>query len=129
VERVERGRERGEPAWLLLLVGWMAGEAALDGPLAAPPPARPPRSPPALADASPRELRALPGIGETRALAIARERWRARSSGLGRAAPLDLEAVPGIGPKTVEAIEAWLRERSGAAEAGGAEEAPRIPPR
>jgi hypothetical protein len=81
----------------------MACEAARRAAL--PPDAAPePRAPIALHRSSPRDLRALPGIGETRALAIARERWRVRSTG----EALDLEALPGIGPETVAALEAWL---------------------
>lgn len=48
-----------------------------------------------------RELRRLPGIGPTRALAIVRARW----DGL-RGGPSAWIAIPGIGPATVEAAGA-----------------------
>lgn len=85
--------ERALPAWLWLLAGFVALEGAR---AAAPPPA--PRfelgaEPPArsLARLSPRELRRLPGIGQTRALAYARLRWSSPGTP-------PLEAVRGIGP-------------------------------
>lgn len=53
---------------------------------------------------SPRELRGLPAIGPTRALAIARARWdRALTGG-----PEAWEDIPGIGPETVRAIRSAL---------------------
>jgi Helix-hairpin-helix domain len=53
---------------------------------------------------SPRELRHVPGIGQARALAIARTRWQESASrDLGF-----LERVPGIGPDTAKRIKAWL---------------------
>lgn len=55
----------------------------------------------------PRELRRLPRIGQTRALAIARDRWeRGTRGGLGA-----LERVSGIGPETVKQVREWLKER------------------
>ncbi len=62
------------------------------------------RGPPELGTASPRELRALPGIGETRAVAIARSRFEDGPI----ARPEDLERIPGIGPATVERVRAVL---------------------
>jgi DNA uptake protein ComE-like DNA-binding protein len=59
---------------------------------------------PRLEAASPRELRALPGIGETRALAIARARFEQG----GLAGPGALERIRGIGPATVERVRAAL---------------------
>jgi hypothetical protein len=53
---------------------------------------------------SPRELRGLPGVGETRALAIARARWE---DGL-RGGPEAYDSIPGIGPETVRAIREWI---------------------
>ena len=67
-----------------------------------------PAPPPAVLDprsAPPRELRRLPGIGEARAIAIARLRWERGG------APLYLGEVPGVGPGTVAAVRAWLEER------------------
>ncbi len=56
---------------------------------------------------SARELRALPGIGETRANAIVRARHSGEISGSAES----LERVHGIGPETVRAIAAELKER------------------
>jgi len=108
-----RGRE---PWWALVLVGWMALGAARQAGWWSP--TWNAREAPAVAvdDApeasndiermSARELRRLPGLGEVRALALVRDRWRRRSTG----EPLDLEGLPGIGPKTAQRI----REASGA---------------
>jgi DNA uptake protein ComE-like DNA-binding protein len=52
---------------------------------------------------SARDLRRLPGIGPTRALAIARARWQE-----GWRDPASWEAISGIGRETVRAIEAAL---------------------
>jgi hypothetical protein len=103
------------PAWLALCAGWLVAASVLEG-HAAPPVAarfaeRMPegfgRLPARLADWSPRELRRLPGIGPTRALAIA----RARSPERPASRPEDFDRVPGIGPATVAAIRAWLAAR------------------
>jgi hypothetical protein len=53
---------------------------------------------------SPRELRRLPAIGSTRALAIARARWERGLTG----GPEAWEDIPGIGPETVRAIRRAL---------------------
>lgn len=55
--------------------------------------------------AAPRELRRLPGIGESRAIAIARLRWQRGGE------PLFLGDVPGIGESTVAEVRAWLEAR------------------
>lgn len=60
-----------------------------------------------LSSASARELRSLPGIGATRALAIAAARWR---NG-GRMSLEELDRIPGIGPETRAGIAEALRER------------------
>lgn len=57
-----------------------------------------------------RELRALPGIGATRALAIVRARFE---RGL-RGGPAAWDRLPGIGDKTIEGVERAL-ERARAA--------------
>jgi len=57
---------------------------------------------------SPRELRRLPGIGPTRALAIARARWELGLSG----GPESWVRLHGIGPETVAAIQRHL-DRAG----------------
>jgi DNA uptake protein ComE-like DNA-binding protein len=49
----------------------------------------------------------LPGIGQARALAIARERWRSRTT----PAFATLERVPGIGPETARQAREWLESR------------------
>jgi hypothetical protein len=56
----------------------------------------------------PRELRLLPGIGQTRALAIARERWNGRERGAAGGLA-DLVRIPGIGPQTQEQVRQWFR--------------------
>lgn len=52
---------------------------------------------------SPRELRVLPGIGEARALAIARACWERGHLSVG-----DLDSIPSIGEATVARVRAWL---------------------
>lgn len=117
----EERSERGEPAWLLALAGWMLARAlvALAIPrgateLEAFPGERAPPLPPLvdalrsgknaieLSRSPPRELRRLPGIGRRRAVDLAQARFER-----GDGEPLDLQAIPGIGPK----IEARVRER------------------
>lgn len=56
--------------------------------------------------ASPRELRRLPGIGETRALEIVRDRWARKASG----APLEWGSIRGVGPLTERRILEALAE-------------------
>ena len=57
---------------------------------------------------SPRELRRLPAIGPTRALAIIHARWELGLTG----GPEAWEDIPGIGPETVRAIRNALDARS-----------------
>jgi hypothetical protein len=105
---------RDEPLWVLLLVGWLATETVLDRRRAQPTAAtaaleqfsdRPARPDPTRAP--PRELRRLPGIGEARALAIARARWERGADG----GELRLEDVPGIGPLTARNVERFLADQ------------------
>ena len=56
-----------------------------------------------------RELRILPGIGETRALAILTARAARRRAGLDPT--FDWSTVHGIGPRTLERVEGWFCER------------------
>ena len=63
---------------------------------------------------SPRELRNFPGIGERRAIAIARARWEHASS----PDPLFLDQIEGIGSKTVESVAQFLSEQAAGAAAG-----------
>lgn len=89
----------------LFLVGWFVvvlAQAARDRARADVGCHAPSGQPLRLENASPRELRRLPGIGEVRALEIARERWLRRGSG----EPLDLASLPGIGATTAERVAA-----------------------
>lgn len=113
------------PFWFWLLLGFCLARGALRVPVAEsasvihalPHPqesrlshdARPPCA---------RELRAIPGIGQQRALGIVRARWEAEREGL----PFELEQVSGIGPAIAWQISAWTaREglRCGEAARGG----------
>jgi hypothetical protein len=90
----------------------LRSEAPQDEPTEPPPAASRPdgdAEPPdrALERMGPRALRRLPGVGQARALAIARARWETGSEG-GIAA---LERIPGIGPETVKEIRGWLEKR------------------
>ncbi len=55
----------------------------------------------------PRELRRLPGVGRTRAIAAARARWEHDP----KDGPLAWSDVDGIGEKTEKRVTAWLLER------------------
>lgn len=100
------------PAWLCLFAGWLLASTQLRQPgpdlhvVAARAPA------PLLAPSldpdrmPPRDLRRLPGIGERRALAIARARWE---RGL-RGGPEAWDSIPGIGPETIRRIREFLAE-------------------
>jgi hypothetical protein len=55
---------------------------------------------------SPRELRALPGIGKTRAVDIAKARWAAPNE-----AKFDMRVVPGIGEVTAKRASEFLSGR------------------
>lgn len=118
---------------MLALVGWLAADLGLRGweptleadrrleaargPLPDALPGSPPRTdPPALDGMSPRELRLVPGVGEGRALAFARARWR-RGRG---AEPLRPSEVPGVGEVTERRVREWLRAREGQMERPGA---------
>jgi competence protein ComEA len=101
------------PAWMFCLAGCLLATALLELLPREPPEAalraRMPdgfldEGPPDLQRASPRQLRALPGIGETRALAIARSR---REEGPIQGAA-DLERIRGIGPATAGRVRAAL---------------------
>jgi hypothetical protein len=111
---VQRRRDRGrpQPVWLLALMGWLAADAVAaslfrggievaESPL------------PEISRMSPRQLRRLPGIGEGRAVAIARARWEQGW----KPGPLLLSDVPGVGPHTQEQVRSWL-EAAGSATTG-----------
>ena len=68
-----------------------------------------PNGPIDLNRSSARELRTLPSIGPTRAVAIVRSRW-----GDGPfAGPAELDRIPGIGPETTKRVsEYFARERA-----------------
>jgi hypothetical protein len=99
-----------EPAWLLFLAGWLAIDVLR--PSAAGRVMGPARGgPPDLTRMSPRELRRLPGIGETLAIAIAEARWEHGD----KPYPLFLSDVAGIGERTAERVRQWLEEHGGPA--------------
>ena len=110
MEHDERRSGAIAPAWMLAFAGWLgastelasrreeADPAAVEARI--PDAARAAGGPRALDEFSSRELRALPGIGTTRALAIVRARW---DEGL-RGAPDAWDAVRGIGAETLRAI-------------------------
>jgi len=102
-----RGQGFDAPVWFccgLLLLGAAGApaerraRAPIEGLVPAPRPAR--MDPDALTT---RELRALPGIGPARALAVVRARW----DGL-RGGPAAWLALPGIGEATVGAASGYL---------------------
>ncbi|MEE8467157.1 MAG: helix-hairpin-helix domain-containing protein [Planctomycetota bacterium] len=97
-----------------MLLGWLSGAALLagaDGPAALPSSAADctlecaPLPAPAPA---PRTWRSVPGIGRTRALALARAVWEA---GVRDPRSLDLTQVPGVGEVTAARARAWLGAR------------------
>jgi hypothetical protein len=106
------------PAWLLVLAGWLTADAALALRTGAEPFRIAPGVPGGtagvrdasgfLASASPRELRQLPGLGERRATASARERWRRGHA----AGPPPLEDIAGIGPTIAARVARALAERA-----------------
>lgn len=116
---------RPTPVWAWVVLGWLAGRLARDaarGPLHANEAALAfvraarEREGPGLEEARRarsldrvcvRELRALPGIDEARALDIARVRWERDWS----AGPLRLSAIHGIGETTETAVAAWFAGR------------------
>lgn len=101
------------PAWIWTLAGLLFAAAVFEARPARFAPAAieartpagfAPQGPLVLQRAAPRELRALPGIGETRAREIARSRFEdgpIDSAG-------DLERLHGIGPATVARVRAFL---------------------
>lgn len=78
---------------------WKREARAVSGPTSAclPTPADPRRP-------APRELRGIPGVGDRRAVDLARARWL-HDPARGPFRPSD---VPGIGPRTERAVAAWL---------------------
>lgn len=138
-----RPRRRRDDAWALLLVGALAADALWLDTLARTDRTAVRSSPehgatgrdraevgvPDPASASPRELRALPGIGETRAIAIADARWR-----LPPGHSKTLSDLPGIGPVTEQRVRALLDhaaadvlDTTGAADATGRSDAAGAP--
>lgn len=90
---------------LASLVAWRERAADERAHIALPPPARDPAADVLdLARWSARELRALPGLGERRAVAIV----RARAAGAITGDVAELDVLRGIGPETVRAIRAEL---------------------
>jgi len=106
------------PLWSLALCGAIAASAAqrvVCAPRDSPRAGRPRPPPAALSQLSARQLRALPGIGEQRALALVEARWR-RAPG---DPPLYLHDLPGIGPAVESAVRAALAAGLGAAQRPG----------
>jgi hypothetical protein len=114
----EDGSNAGGGAWAWLLAGWLLAAVRVpasssvgddDGMRARIPEREAQRHAPIeLARLSPRELRSLPGIGESRALAIARECWERGRLDVG-----ELDSVPSIGEGTVERVRAWIERAEG----------------
>jgi hypothetical protein len=98
-------RRAPTPGWLALLFGWLATQALLAG---AGPPAQG-RAPPRGDPLAPRVLRGWPGIGETRALAVAEALWEHPPDG----PPLYLADVPRVGLATEEGVRTWLEGEPG----------------
>jgi len=104
---MEGARERPIPLWALALAGWMLAAALRErSTVTEREPAPPVRlvHPGALGHLSARELRALPGLGEKRALALVDARWE-RSPG---DPPLLLGDLAGIGGVVESAVRAAL---------------------
>lgn len=99
------GRGSPTPAWLALLIGWLAAQALLAEAAPGPQGRAPPRGDPL----APRALRSWPGIGETRALAVAEVLWEHPPDG----PPLYLADVPWVGLATEEGVRAWLEGERG----------------
>lgn len=93
--------------WAALCLGWLLGARVLPGrtPLE---PSLPPFEAlaPDLVGAAPRALRRVPGVGERRALELARARWAHDPS----TGPFDPEVARGVGPATARALSVWLAE-------------------
>ena len=62
---------------------------------------------------SARALRRLPGVGDTRARAVAEARWSGRSRGAPLPESFSWSAVHGVGPLTEEKVRAWFAARGG----------------
>ena len=120
-ERIQPDSRSSEPAWPFLVAGYLFGAAVIGVPSRIERPATcDVRVPDTARDTaapdtaryidrwSPRELRRLPGIGQARALAIARTRFDEDLHG-----GVDAHArVPGIGPETARRVRAWLAEHT-----------------
>ncbi len=101
------------PAWAWVLLGWLGGRTIVawlpdQEVLAA---VRPPAGctleaeEPGPPGPTPRELRGVPDVGETRALALARAFWERGG------VEFELTEIPGIGPVSSARIRAWLATR------------------
>src|SRR5688572_6693500 len=100
---MEESAAASTPGWALALVGALAASWLEDG---RGEPAAAPRAATAFAleRANARELRAVPGLGETRALALIEARWERGPDD----PPLLLGDVAGVGPAIEAAVRAWL---------------------
>ena len=93
------------PLWALVLAGALAGATwRAPRPPARAPAVRHPPAPDLLERGAARELRALPGLGERRALELVEARWR-RAPG---DPPLHLRDLPGVGPALEAAVRSAL---------------------
>jgi hypothetical protein len=96
--------------WLIFLLGWSGAEASWDWfRRVEPAPGPAVEGTPDPREAPPRELRRLPGLGETRALAVVRARWWHPADG----PPLYLSDVPGVGSATERAVREWMEGARG----------------
>ena len=128
------------PLWAWAVLGWLAlavprawRDARAEPPAGLPASGAPgPGAVPDLVELPVQALRCLPGVGDRRAVAVARARWEAGllapSGAPGSARVLPLTAIDGIGPRTAEQVAVWLAGRGRPAEAVLRPSGDRAPP-
>ena len=114
------------PTWATVLLGWIVGAGLVEWrgaawwvpsrppvcslePAGLPPPDRGPSGPP-----GPRELRRIAGVGQVRAVSLARhllERHERHTGAVGPATVAELTRIPGIGPVIGQRLHAHLSHR------------------